>query len=42
MFVNAAIMLILPFVANLITDPAGSFWGCFGLLFIFGGVNGMV
>jgi len=42
MFINAAIMLALPFTAHFISDPVTTFWACFVLLFIFGGVNGMV
>lgn len=42
MFINAIIMLALPFTAHYIKDPVSTFWCCFALLFVFGGVNGMV
>lgn len=42
MYINAGVMVILPFVAHYITDPTIAFWVCFVILFLFGGNNGMV
>ena len=39
--ISATITVLLPFTANASSDPSTSFWACFGLLFIFGAVNGM-
>lgn len=41
-FVAAILTISLPFAAHLNSDPGVSFWSCFGILLLFGVVNGMI
>lgn len=40
-FMQAVVLILLPFVTHYIEDPGTKFYACFALLLVFGGFNGM-